>query len=136
MYLSIDYGTKRIGLAIGSRFPRGIGTISHPGSIKELAEKILIVCHDHDVEGIVMGLPVSRGLDKSKVVKDIEKLAETIEKLSGLKIYFEEEAFTSVEAERELVNRGVDIHKEKAKTDELAAILILEQHIEAKILKS
>ncbi|OQB06531.1 MAG: putative Holliday junction resolvase [bacterium ADurb.Bin212] len=136
MYLSIDYGKKRIGLAVGSRFPRGIGTIDNPGSIQELTDKLLIICRGHAVDGVVMGLPMSQLSEKSEVVKDIEELAEKIEKQSGLKVFFEEEDFTSVEAERELISRGVDTRREKAKTDELAAILILEQFIESRSAKS
>lgn len=121
---------------MGSRFPRGIGTINNPGSITELADKLQTICRDHDVDGVVMGMPQSRFAEKSELVKEIEELAARISKQSGLKVYFEQEAFTSVEAERELIGRGVDTRKDKAKTDELAAILILEQFIESRLAKS
>lgn len=136
MYLAIDYGKKRVGLAVGSRFPRGIGTITHPGSFSDLANIILSRCRDYDVEKIIIGMPLPQSNQKNELVKEVEKLASIIEKNSGIKVVFEQEAYTSVEAERELINRGIDIRKNKEKTDELAAILILEQYIESKINNS
>lgn len=121
---------------MGSRFPRGIGTITHPGSFSDLANIILSRCRDYDVEKIIIGMPVPQSNQKNELVKEVEKLASIIEKNSGIKVVFEQEAYTSVEAERELINRGIDIRKNKEKTDELAAILILEQYIESKINNS
>lgn len=129
MYLAIDYGKKRIGLAIGSQYPRGIGTLDNPGSFDYIAGKIASICKDHDVESIVMGMPSHRSGDKGELWHEIKELADLIEKRAHKRIIFEEEAYTSVEAEEELKSRGVNPSREKDKVDELAAVLILEQYI-------
>jgi len=129
MYLAIDYGKKRVGLAVGSQFPRGIGVINNPGSFSELAEKIKQLCADYDVESVIMGMPKLKSRDRSELSKEIEQLSEKIELITGVKVIFEEESYTSVSAEEELKKRGIDVRKNKEKVDELAAILILEQYI-------
>lgn len=129
MYLAIDYGKKRIGLAIGSLLPRGIGTIQNPGSFDQIAEKISAICKNYEVEGIVIGLPIKKSGDASELAAEINQLAKILEKKCHLRVNFEEEAYTSTEAEQELIKRGVDIKKEKEKIDELAAVLILEQFL-------
>ncbi len=131
MYLAIDYGKKRIGLAIGSQFPRGIGTISNNGSFADICKKIKSICEDYQVEKIIIGLPKSPSGGSNELADEIQNLAEKIETVTGLKVIFEEESYTSVEAQRELVKRGVDVRRNKEKIDELSAILILEQYLDS-----
>lgn len=131
MYLAIDYGKKRIGLAIGSQFPRGIGTITNPNSFGELCQKIMQICKDYQVEKIIMGLPKTPLGGRNELAKEIKKVAKRIENVTEIKVIFEEESYTSVEAERELIKRGVDIRRNKEKIDELSAILLLEQHLDS-----
>lgn len=133
MYLGIDYGKKRIGLAVGSRYPRGIGTLQNPGSFDSIIKKIVGICRDYEVEEIVIGLPTRPGGEKGELASEIEIFGIALGKQAGLPVYYEEEAYTSVEAEGELISRGIDLRKEKEKIDELSAILILEQYIESKI---
>ena len=129
MYLAIDYGQKRIGLAIGSQYPRGIGTLTNPGSFDTVVDKIKQYCNDYDVEGIVIGVPVRISGEPGELVEEIENFADALKKKCHLPIIFEEEAYTSVQAEEELKERGINIRGDKEKVDELAAVLILEQYL-------
>ena len=129
MYLGIDYGTKRVGLAVGSLYPRGIGTLHNPGSFVELADKITTICKDQDVELIIMGVPAKSDGSVGDLWHDINKFSKILCQKTGIKVVFEEEAYTSVEAEDELHARGINTRIEKDKVDELSAVLILEQYI-------
>lgn len=129
MLLGIDYGTKRIGLAIGSQYPRGIGTLDNPGSFADCVEKIYQICRDYEVELIIVGIPTRGDGSKGELWGEIEKFAQALSRKTQLKVIFEEESYTSVEAEEELHARGINTRIEKDKIDELAAVLILEQYL-------
>lgn len=129
MYLAIDYGQKRIGLAVGSQYPRGIGTLQNPGSFDSVIEKIAVICVDNDVEQIVMGVPIRTSGEPGELVAEIQSFGESLGKKTRLPVTYEEEAYTSVQAEEELRQRGIDPKDDKGKVDELAAVLILEQYI-------
>ena len=70
MYLAIDYGQKRIGLALGQIIPKGAGTIDASNT----AEAILAIaklCKETEVEKIIIGLPLrSQGTEPLSTIKD------------------------------------------------------------------
>ncbi|MEI8143079.1 MAG: Holliday junction resolvase RuvX [Candidatus Berkelbacteria bacterium] len=128
MYLAIDYGKKRIGLAIGEKMARGFGVLENsPEVIDEIVEK----CRAEQIEKIIIGLPKREDGTDGGMGAQIRSFAALLERSASLPVIFEEESFTSVEAERLLGENGVDISKDKAKVDELSAVLILEQYINA-----
>lgn len=129
MYLGIDYGQKRIGLAIGSQYPRGIGTLQISGSFDNAIEKIAVICKDNEVEKVIIGAPVKLSGQPGEITGEINLFARSLTKKTGLPVIFEEEGYTSTQAEEELRARGVEYHSDPGKIDELAAILILEQYI-------
>lgn len=129
MFLGIDYGQKRIGLALGSQYPRGIGTIEISGSFDNALEKIAVICKDNEVERVIMGIPVRTSGEPGELVAEIKTFGKELGKKTSIPVDYEEEGYTSVQAEEELRSRGVDTKKELGKIDELAAVLILEQYI-------
>ena len=129
MLLGIDYGKKRIGMAVGSRFPRGIGTIENPDSFVVLSQKINKICYEHEIEKIIIGYPLPSSGETSELGREIIELKKYLEEEIKIKVFLEQEGYTSIEAENELRHRRVDIRHNKGSIDELAAVLILEQHI-------
>jgi putative holliday junction resolvase len=122
-YLAVDYGKKRIGLAAGERYPGGLGYIvNSAGAI----ENIIKVCQEQEVVGIVVGMPSNR--NHNSMERPIREFAGKLNMSSGLPIYFEDESFSSSEAESEIKFYSTKKPKE-GEVDELAAILILEQFL-------
>lgn len=127
MILGIDFGKKRIGLALGEQFPKGAGFVDGRASHEEIINQIIKICQDNEVSEIVMGVPttISGTGEMEKMIRDFGK---KLEKKSKLKVNYEPENYTSVEATRILVeNKVKDIKKNQI--DEMAAILILEQFV-------
>jgi putative holliday junction resolvase len=125
--LGIDFGKKRIGLALGEQFPKGAGFIDGRASHEEIINQIVKICQDNEVSQIVMGVPTTNS-GTGEMEKTIRDFGKKLEERSKLKINYEPENFTSVEATRILVeNKVKDIKKNQI--DEMAAILILEQFI-------
>jgi len=127
MYLSIDFGKKRIGLALGEQFPKGAGFIDGRASHEEIIGQIIKICTENEVTEIVMGVPTTDS-GTGEMEKIIREFGKKLEEKSKLEINYEPENYTSVEATRILIeNKVKDIKKNQI--DEMAAILILEQFI-------
>lgn len=126
MYLAIDYGRKRIGLALGQMIPKGAGVIENKGSLSEIASLISEKIKEHQVSGIVIGIPIRSGGEEGELGEEIRELSDLIKKDTGFPVYLEEEQFTSSEASAILHDKK-DI--KKGDIDEMAAVLILEQFL-------
>jgi putative Holliday junction resolvase len=133
--LAVDYGTKRIGLAVTD--PLGytvqpLPFLPNSGRAKAVAELVRIA-GEKSARLVVVGLPKS--LDGSLGVKarECSNFASMVREASGLPVELFDERFTSVEAERILVEQ-LDLSREKRKQvrDSLSACLLLESFIQAR----
>jgi putative Holliday junction resolvase len=129
-YLAIDFGKKRIGLALGSLIPYGAG-FKDGEKIERAIEEIALLCRHDDVDGIVVGLPKRSQGEPGTLEKEIRHFAKEINHKTKLPVYFEEEQFTSAEAEAEFRERSKRRFK-PGQVDELAAVFILERFLERK----
>lgn len=128
MYLAIDYGKRRIGLALGERFPKPFLVLEN-NSLDEIVEKIKQICQENLVNKIVLGMPENRGQDSENLISEIEKLKSELSKILSLEIVYEPEAYTSTESERFLKDRKKYNRNDKGAVDAMAATLLLEQYI-------
>jgi len=128
MYLGIDYGKKRIGLAIGLIFPKPFLVLEN-NSKDESAKKIVQICREYNVNKIVIGMPENRGKDSEDLILEIKEFASKITHGQNLDIVYEPEAYTSVEAESFLKDHKKYDRADKGKVDAMAATLLLEQYI-------
>jgi putative holliday junction resolvase len=120
--IGIDYGAKRVGIAVSDE--QGKFALPHqvwPNS-PELVKKIKELCIEKKAEALVIG--ESRDLDgrPNEILKEITLLKSTLETVLSVPVYLEPEYFTSAEAER--VQGKNDMH------DASAAALILKRYLE------
>ena len=122
--LGIDYGEKRVGLALGdttSNVASPWGTLANEGALALLAKIHEIIVRDL-VETIVVGIP--RPLRDSSLENDqVREVRKFIEGLNGLgvAVHEEDETMSSQLAARQAAEMG-----EKEKRDDLAASNILQ----------
>lgn len=123
-YLGIDYGRKRIGIALsdsGGRIAFPKTTLRNQGNhflwqqLKELIEK-------EGVSRIVVGIPLGLDMSETETSKMVRKFADDLKKITPLPIEFENEVLTSHMVEK----AGV----KKEHTDEAAAALILQSYLD------
>jgi len=127
MYLGIDYGKKRIGLALGQLYPKGIGVIDNSLGKEVVLSNISDIAKENDVQAVVVGFPRRSQGEPGTLAEEIENFSKALAQKAKLPIFFEEERFTSTEAERIFKDSG---KKPKlGQIDELAAVLILEQFL-------
>lgn len=130
--LGIDYGERRIGLALSDP----TGTIATPlptlrkrrgkrppyGQIEEIAE-------DNDVRALVVGLPLSPGGNETEWTEKVRAVGDELGRRLDLPVHYVDERMTSARAER-TVRRRMGLPKEererKERVDAAAAVLILQ----------
>lgn len=127
MYLGIDWGTKKIGLAVGSKIPYELATLNND---EKIFDRILNLCKEENIERIVVGMPLFDSGDKNENAGSIEEFARDLKKKTGKPIYFEPENLTTQTALQLLKEEGASPQEIEEKVDQLAARLILEQYIE------
>ncbi|MBI4132557.1 MAG: Holliday junction resolvase RuvX [Candidatus Sungbacteria bacterium] len=116
-YLGIDYGKKRIGLAISD--PEG--QLAFPyGRVRDMAGVVKIV-EKEGIGKIVIGVPTLWHGGQSVQIKTVERFAAALRHAVRLGIEFENEMFTSKIAERS---------SPKDKADAAAAALILQSYLD------
>lgn len=122
-YLGIDYGTKRIGVAISDEetsfaFPREI--IPLEGAI----DKILEIIAGEDIGGIVFGQSLASNGQDNNLSEIVKSFTKKLEAKVSIPIYFEREDFSSVEAHRYQTKKG--------NRDDSAAAVILQRFLDKK----
>lgn len=97
--LGIDYGSKRVGLALsdeGKRFALPLSVITNDAELVEKVEKIAI---DNEVKEIIMGESRDFKGQPNSILLDSLEFKERLE-ARGFVVNFEPEFLTSVQAER------------------------------------
>lgn len=126
--MSLDIGTKRIGIALSDFLlvtASGHSYISREPETKAL-ETIYKIAKDNHVKKIVAGLPINMDGTKGFQAQDCE---EFVSKIEGYEIIFEDERLTSNAAEENLRQRKIDFRKDKGLVDIESACIILEQYL-------
>lgn len=125
-YLGIDYGTKKIGLALSDE----AGTMGFPHSIlgndsRTLDEVVALIAKER-VEAIVMGESMGLSGEENPVAKEAKRFAVQLIEETGVPVYFEPEMYTTQEARRDF--EGVHVAK-SGNVDASAAALILTSYL-------
>lgn len=122
--LAVDFGGKRIGVAVGETefdiiTPRP--ALVATGTLKSDAALISQAARIEDVDRIVLGVPVND--EDSRMERICRKLGELIAE-QGWAVDLVDEAFTSEEADAELRTYGLKASERRKQRDGEAARLI------------
>jgi putative Holliday junction resolvase len=94
-YIGIDYGTKKIGIATSDDG----GTIAFPYQIIpndiKFFDTLVQIIADSGAREIVIGHSLMGNNTRNDISDDIDAFSETIEKLTGLPVYMQDERFSS-----------------------------------------
>lgn len=138
--LGIDYGAKRIGLALSD----ATATLASPWrlvqrppseaeTLRLLIKEVFTLAQDEDgLEAVVVGWP--RRLDGSPTHQTpiVEAFARALEARIAVPVILQDERLSSREAESRLAARETDWRKRKAKLDAAAAAIILQDYLDGR----
>ncbi|HLF82717.1 MAG TPA: Holliday junction resolvase RuvX [Blastocatellia bacterium] len=131
--LAIDLGTKNIGTAISDALGmtvRPVETIPRSADERDIA-RLKFLVEDLEAEAVVVGLPLRMdgtvGDAATAATRFVEKLRARLE----VAVFMQDERLTSYEAEQMMIERGFAKSKRRARSDEFAAMIILQDYLSA-----
>jgi putative Holliday junction resolvase len=130
--LGVDYGFKRIGLAVTESsvgLPAARPAATSLGSLKKDAAQIAAIVKKEDAEAVVLGLPVQNDVDEGRMARICRTLAGHLKEDHGVQVFLVDESLTSVAAEDMLFSTGMKASQRKKLRDGEAAARILERYL-------
>jgi len=130
-WLSIDHGTKKIGLA----FSDELEILASPFEVwpqedERTLARLARLCEEEGVQALAVGLPRHKDGAESATAPAARAFGEALATHTGLPVRFVNEHLSSAEAERLLRERGVKPEKRKLLLDAAAAAVILSELLE------
>ncbi|MBD3234073.1 MAG: Holliday junction resolvase RuvX [candidate division Zixibacteria bacterium] len=132
--LGIDYGRRRVGLAITD--PDEIMVTPLTTLIATDPEKLINdiqkLMNEESVGLIVIGEPIRDDGKEAELSGEIKSFARKLEDKSGLKVVLYDEYYSSARAEDSFHQTGKRIKGKKEIIDQLAAVDILRSYLESR----
>jgi len=135
--LGIDYGERRIGIAISDptrTIAQPLPTIVRRRGKRPPYTKIMEVLDEWDAECIVVGLPLETSGEEGRMASEVRDFGDGLERRARIQVAYWDERFTSVQAQRELARLELPAmaRRQKERVDAMAAMLILQSYLDAK----
>ncbi len=131
-YLAIDYGDKRVGLAISDldkeiAFPRDF--LEHD-SKTNLIEQIKTFCDEEQIVRVVVGLPIEmNGNFGDRAIKTQKFGDELKNAIDPIDVEYFDERLTTKESIKKLQQQGIKAKDQKGQRDMVSAQIILEGYL-------
>jgi len=128
--LAFDFGERRIGVAVGEM---QLG-VAHPlDTIDAEANqarfiRIEALVNEWQPVLLLVGLPLALDGSEHAMTALARRFAQRLQGRYGIETRMVDERLTSVEAEQQARDIGLDVRKSRSKIDQLAAKLILESY--------
>ena len=129
--LAFDFGTRRIGVAVGTTAPvlaNPLGTIAEEANAARF-DAIAAYVKEWEPVMLVVGRPKHADGSPHETARLAEKFARRLRERFALPIAFVDETLSSVEAEARLRERGTT--GDRAAVDAMAAAVILQSFLES-----
>ena len=133
--LAIDFGEKRIGLAVSD--PEGSLAVPLRTLVRKddrsAAQEIAGIVRQEGIASLVLGEPLRADGTRGTAAERVRRFARHLTAATGLPVELIEETLSSVEAARRLREAGVSarrIRRDPGRLDAVAAQLLLQEHLD------
>jgi len=135
-YIAIDFGLKRIGVAIcdqSETIVSPLGQVQNDKSKQQAAiKKLLEIIAENNPQAIVMGLPINMDGSEGRQAELTRQFTQELSRQTQLPIHFQDERLSSAAADEILAEVGLTNKKRKQKRDMLAACNILQEFLDTR----
>lgn len=136
--LGIDYGSRRIGLALSDAtglLARPWKTIAVSGGPERIAavlahEATVLLAEADGLSAIALGYPRRLNGEPTAQTPVVEKIAAALRSSIAIPVILQDERLSSIEADSELAVREKDWRKRKALLDARSAAIILQDYLD------
>lgn len=136
--LSVDFGLKRIGLAISDPLfiiATALDNLEAGHSVKLSAQalakhlEVLKKEKNYSVAEIVVGLPLHMNGQESERSAMVREFASTVAELTQLPVHLFDERLSTVQADRALIETGFTRKKRAQVVDRVSAVIMLQTYL-------
>jgi len=129
--LAIDYGTKRIGLALSDPMKILATPYDTWENKGDITDRIAALIKEKNVDVVLVGYPLNGDGSKTVLSDVIVKFAESIKKLSGIKVELVDERYSSSIATERIISSvsRKSKRRDKGLVDKFAAAVLLEEYL-------
>ncbi len=133
--LAIDYGTKRVGIAISDE----LGILAFSRGILEntsaLLSRIATLLEDEKIGTVILGIPKTLSGNESEMTKEVHRFGDKLTGIlpNGVRLELRDERLTSLIAETNIRARELPKKKRENKSlrDEEAARILLQEYLDS-----
>lgn len=137
--LAIDFGLKRIGLAISDELKLIAVPYRAVPNDENVLDEIVKIIDMEGVDEVVIGLPLNLDGREGEIARKVRQFGEELKKhLENITIKFFDERFTSRMAEKKFMEKEKKIplgEKDKKEIDKLAAAYLLQNYLDSRYLE-
>lgn len=133
--MAIDYGAKRIGLAVADsemRLAAPVLGVPGRGNPEADARAIMVAAAEYGADEFVVGLPLNMDDSEGPQAKLVRAFGEILGRLSSLPVHYFDERLSSESAREKLQPAELTRKKRKARLDGVAAQAILQEFLDSK----
>ena len=127
--LGVDLGSKRIGIAVSDlsgTLATALTTVHRSRSRRHDHAEIARIVREEECEVVVVGLPLSLDGSTGPAARRATTEAKQLASVVGVPVELYDERFTTVTAERELADAGLDGRRRRQVVDQVAAAVMLQ----------
>lgn len=134
--MALDYGRRRIGVALSDptrtiATPRGVIERTRGAKPTDIPEDLCAFVAEAEPGAILVGIPFAMDGSAGEMAREVRAFARALEEATGVPTIEWDERLTTAQAEREI--RSMELRRskrrEKGRTDEMAATLMLSAYL-------
>jgi putative Holliday junction resolvase len=132
--LAIDYGRKRMGIAISDELgltAQPLVTVLRINRRNDLC-RLRDICRKHDVTRILVGHPLHMSGEAGAMAEEAARFGARLRKELAIEVEMVDERLTSWEAERTVAEIQSSSRRKQASLDDVAAAVLLRDYLEHK----
>lgn len=131
----IDYGTKRVGVSVCDMYQKYASPLQNYQRQSSVADTRFFrkLADDFRPVGLVVGLPIHLSGDESEKSAEARVYAAWLSQILSLPVAFQDERFSSFQAERLLLQAEMSKKQRQARLDKLAAQVLLQAFLDARL---
>lgn len=127
--LALDYGSKRVGVAIKASGTDQVEVVSTVDQDDQFWTSLRALLRRFQPDQIVLGWPRNADAEKTSQTTTVELFAKRLQERTKLQVQFVDE-FDSSNRAQQLLPKGLPLRKQRAMIDQYAAKIILQDYLQ------
>jgi putative Holliday junction resolvase len=131
--MALDVGERRIGVALSDPTRTLASPLTTIRAVPRstAVKRILTLIRDYQVTALVVGLPLTMNGDIGPQATLVQQFVDELRPLIDIPIFFVDERLTTVAAERMMIDLKIKPEQRRARIDEVAASIILQDFLDS-----